>query len=168
MNKLRHIIFAFLTILWMGIIFYCSSFPAEESSEMSGAVDRVICRIFILHYDDMTPEEQEEAALELDHFVRKCAHATEYMILGFLISGTFYSEKRAKKVYYLFYFIIGVLYASSDEIHQLFIEGRAGRVTDVLIDSFGVIMGCLFFYILSNIVVKRKNNTKNPKVKKKK
>ena len=34
--------------------------------------------------------------------------------------------------------IITVLYACTDEIHQLFVPGRAGMVTDVMIDSIGV------------------------------
>ena len=32
-------------------------------------------------------------------------------------------------------------YAASDEFHQLFVEGRAGRVSDVLIDSAGALAG---------------------------
>lgn len=34
-------------------------------------------------------------------------------------------------------FIEGVMYAANDEIHQLFIPGRSGQITDVLIDSAG-------------------------------
>ncbi|MBQ2251230.1 MAG: VanZ family protein, partial [Lachnospiraceae bacterium] len=35
-------------------------------------------------------------------------------------------------------FVMTALYAATDEIHQLFVPGRAGRVTDVLIDCIGV------------------------------
>ncbi len=45
-------------------------------------------------------------------------------------------------------FVIAVLYACSDEIHQLFIDGRAGQVADVLVDASGAAIGCLLTCIL--------------------
>lgn len=52
-------------------------------------------------------------------------------------------------------FIFTVLYAVLDEIHQLFISGRAGKLLDVMIDSFGalIMMGLLF--VLKKYVTKR-------------
>lgn len=38
-----------------------------------------------------------------------------------------------------------ILYAASDEFHQLFVPGRAGLVTDVCIDSAGALLGILLF-----------------------
>jgi len=38
----------------------------------------------------------------------------------------------------LFVFIAGMLFAVSDEIHQLFIPGRTARPFDVLIDMAGI------------------------------
>ena len=49
-------------------------------------------------------------------------------------------------------------YAASDEFHQLFVPGRAGRVTDVLIDSGGVIFGLFVVFVVSwmkNLKLKR-------------
>ena len=37
--------------------------------------------------------------------------------------------------------IVRSLYAARDEIHQLFVLGRAGRISDVMIDSAGVLIG---------------------------
>lgn len=42
---------------------------------------------------------------------------------------------------------MGVAYAGRDEVQQLFVPGRAGKVTDVLIDSGGVIFGLLVAYV---------------------
>lgn len=41
--------------------------------------------------------------------------------------------------------LICMLYACSDEIHQLFVSGRSGKVLDVCIDTFGSLMG-IFIY----------------------
>jgi hypothetical protein len=45
-------------------------------------------------------------------------------------------------------FLIGVLYAVSDEIHQTFVPGRAGQLRDVLIDSCGVLAGICIIKVL--------------------
>ena len=37
--------------------------------------------------------------------------------------------------------LLCIIYACSDEIHQLFISGRVGSAHDVLIDSLGIITG---------------------------
>ena len=58
--------------------------------------------------------------------------------------------------------IIGIEYAFFDELHQLFVAGRAGKFTDVLIDSIGVAIGVcimMLFYKLKN----KKEGTKDRK-----
>ena len=52
------------------------------------------------------------------------------------------------KYSYLISFIICVLYASIDEFHQLFVPGRSGQVTDVLIDLIGVVLGLLLVFLI--------------------
>ena len=44
--------------------------------------------------------------------------------------------------------VIGIVYASSDEIHQRFVSGRSGQITDVMIDSFGVLFGILIVMLV--------------------
>ena len=51
-------------------------------------------------------------------------------------------------------FLIGFLYAISDEIHQMFSSGRSARVFDVCIDSCGVAFGIFLTFLV--IVVYRK------------
>ena len=51
--------------------------------------------------------------------------------------------------------ITGIIYAISDEIHQSFIPGRSPQVTDVLIDTMGVILGILLVILV--IKIKEKN-----------
>ena len=44
--------------------------------------------------------------------------------------------------------VSAVLYACSDEFHQLFVAGRAGRINDVLIDSAGAVLGLALFLFI--------------------
>ena len=47
------------------------------------------------------------------------------------------------------------LYAVTDEMHQLLIEGRSGQWTDVLIDSAGALTGVLIIALVLWMVRKR-------------
>jgi len=97
--------------IWMGIIFYLSSVPMLRSGT-------------------------EKIALEI--FLRKSAHIFEFMVLAFLFWRIAYKgEGLTQKHSQLFAFILISLYAASDEIHQMFIENRAGKVIDVVIDMLG-------------------------------
>lgn len=71
----------------------------------------------------------------------KGLHLLEYGMLFILIY-------RATKKKMLLSLILTIVYAISDEIHQLFVLTREGRVRDIFIDSFGAFLG--------GLVVKRK------------
>lgn len=70
-----------------------------------------------------------------DLILRKCAHATEFAILGALLLRALGRELPA--------FAAGVAYAATDEVHQHFVGGRHGSPFDVAIDAFGVLVGVL-------------------------
>lgn len=70
-----------------------------------------------------------------DFLIKKLAHITEYAILYFLVvraSG----NKRPRTL--AFAFILCILYAASDEIHQSFTPGRHPGLIDVGFDSLGM------------------------------
>ena len=70
-----------------------------------------------------------------DLILRKIAHTAEYAVLGALLV-------RATTCPWLAW-VLGVLYAASDEIHQTFVAGRHGSPIDVAIDAVGVAIGVL-------------------------
>jgi VanZ family protein len=76
-----------------------------------------------------------------DLVLRKLARATEYAILGALLMHALQRWPSA--------FALGVLYAVTDELHQTFVPGRAGRPLDVLIDAAGVAIGIALWRALS-------------------
>ena len=47
--------------------------------------------------------------------------------------------------------VMGFLYACSDEIHQLFSQGRSGKAVDVFIDTMGVLNGILLVMLICKI-----------------
>jgi VanZ family protein len=68
-----------------------------------------------------------------DTILRKGAHVTEYAILGFLLLRALGREVPA--------FLVGVAYATTDEIHQHFVGGRHASPIDVAIDAAGILIG---------------------------
>jgi VanZ family protein len=68
-----------------------------------------------------------------DLVLRKCAHVTEYAVLGALLTRALARELPA--------LALGVAYAASDEWHQTFVQGRHGAPLDVAIDGCGVLLG---------------------------
>lgn len=85
--------------------------------------------------------------------IRKAAHVTEYMALGFslsLVLGSFRGRGVAKDVVAL-----GFLIACIDETLQLFSSGRSSQVTDVVIDTCGVILGLAVAFVLRKWMERR-------------
>jgi VanZ family protein len=68
-----------------------------------------------------------------DYVLRKCAHVTEYAILGALLMRAVGRELPA--------FLAAVAYAASDELHQHFVAGRHSSPVDVAIDAAGITLG---------------------------
>ena len=126
-----------LMTAWMIVIFSFSAQPDTESSEISGKVSyRLVQTANSLFHEGLSEQQMEHIAEEIDHPVRKAAHMTEYGILAVLVFHVLCAFQW-KKGRFLNAVCITAAYACTDEFHQLFVSGRAGRLTDVMIDSAG-------------------------------
>lgn len=122
----------------------------------------MLASAFVGGFDAMPPEQQAQLIVQMSWPIRKTAHATEYACLAISLVITCWQiaawrhETREgarlcpRRVPFvgMTAFVIAVLYACSDEIHQLFIDGRAGQVADVLVDASGAAIGCLLMCLL--------------------
>lgn len=83
--------------------------------------------------------------------VRKMAHFMEYAVLGFFSCRAVLCDVKERKMATVIAQTFCTCYAVTDEIHQIFVPGREGRIFDVGIDSLGTLTGiliaCLFFCI---------------------
>ena len=149
---MKKTIFAVLLVLWMGFIFSMSCENAEESSNTSGQTIKVVLST-VPEFEKQPEEVKVNIIEELQFIVRKSAHFIGYMILGILASGLILQYENINKKYPLA-FLICVIYAISDEIHQLFVPGRAGQVRDVLIDSAGSLLGIILVMAFVKLLIK--------------
>ena len=135
-----------LVILWMALIFYLSHQPATESNSLStGITERIVAIIERLTSDIYFNESK------FNHIIRKNAHFFAYLILGVLVSNALKNNGIKGSKRFLIALVICILYAISDEIHQLFIPGRAGQVRDVMIDSAGAVVGISGYLVLGKL-----------------
>ena len=147
--KKQHI-YGILVVIWMSLIFSMSAQVAHESQAMSDSLLDVILAFF-----HITFLQQENFKDMISFLIRKAAHMSEYAILAILVYKYFASRKM--RHVYSYAFIISVLYACSDEIHQLFVSGRSGEMMDVGIDSCGAFIGLSLLSIVMHIMNKRRS-----------
>ena len=77
------------------------------------------------------------------HIVRKMAHFCEYTLEGFLLMLCMRVYTRRYVRHISVPMLGGVLTAMADETIQIYSPGRSGQVTDVWLDSAGVLAGIL-------------------------
>ena len=89
----------------------------------------------------------------LNRIVRELAHLREFTILGSVL----YTILRRYITYgtVIKTIALGILIASLDEFIQLFSPGRSSQLSDILIDTIGVILGLLLVKLVYYIGYKR-------------
>lgn len=140
-----------ITILVMLVIFIHSAMPGDASTAESDFVILLLPEISGLGHDLAS------------FIVRKAAHCVVYTVLGFCLFvnvrdfavrrdadsdgagagvGTCGSAGQVR-VPRRWAWIIGTIYAATDELHQAFVPGRNGALFDVCLDSVGIAAGVL-------------------------
>lgn len=150
----KSVVWFIITVVWMTVIFCFSAQPADISTDTSLHVGMTIGKMSVPDFSKLPKEEQIDYAKKIEFPVRKTAHATEYAILGILLTATLSSFE--KRHYGLWGWLLGTGYAATDEIHQLFVPGRSGQVTDVMLDSAGCLLGCLLLCTIYHLSKLRK------------
>ncbi len=137
--------FLVASIVTAALIFWFSSKKGDDSQAMSNLVTLHVARTLKPDFMEMSVMARESYLETLSNIVRKNAHFCEFMLLGFNLMGTmrFYFPRLSDGGCRLRAMGIAVLYAASDELHQLFISDRASQLLDVLIDSAGSVTGTL-------------------------
>ncbi|MDP5274727.1 VanZ family protein [Chengkuizengella axinellae] len=143
-KQLKFITSLAVVFLWMLLIFYLSSQVASQSDNLSRNVSEVV----IVTVDNITPKHDININT-MNHFVRKNAHFFTYLVLGLLVIIAIRRSDMIGFKSYTLAFAICILYAISDEFHQLYVPGRGPEVRDVLIDSLGSLVGISMYYLLT-------------------
>ena len=139
-----------LVVLYV-MIFMLSADDAEQSSEISRAVTGFFYKIYdhLFHGNmDVIYNDAIQDTLEWEGLIRKLAHFTEYLGVGFLsysVMALWFPNVWKNTGLVMIQLLVS---ASADEFHQYFVPGRHASVKDVCIDCIGGIAGILLFQLL--------------------
>lgn len=139
MANRRLVVKYLLVILWMTGIFFMSNEVANTSSARSAEIVQTIQSIGI-----NAPEGL------LTFLVRKAAHITAYFILGILFYALLREYRISTKRTILLSILFAMLYAGTDELHQVFVSGRSGEFRDILIDTIGATIGIVIYSLITH------------------
>ncbi len=150
MNKKKLYVLGAVTLLWTGFIFSMSLKAGEDSANLSGGLLNIILDIISPVWENIFGSITDEAVNVFHLIIRKAAHFTEFLILGVFAMLTALNFERIK---FKCFVALGyaTLIAALDETLQLFVDGRAGRMTDVLIDFCGAFFGVMLLKLFIKI-----------------
>ena len=136
-------------LLWMLVIFSLSTDTAS-AERTRPAIGGILGRLFPGLARHLSPRMLDR----IDFNLRKAAHVTEYALLAVLAyRAVAFGSPQFRHRHVILPFLIGVLYAASDEYHQSFYASRGAKAADVTFDTFGVTAGlllCLWRHAASN------------------
>ena len=146
---MKKIIYSTLLILLLIVIFNFSNqngvISGGNSSGIIYSTLDIIYNIFNISKDNIY-----EVLSIIHNPIRECAHVFEYFVLAFLTFKTLESFN-IKENKYIITILFCFLSASLDEIHQLFIVGRAFEYYDILMDTLGSILMLLFIKVIKDM-----------------
>jgi VanZ family protein len=120
-------------IVWLAAIFYFSS-DAMSAPRTSRFIEPLIRFLF--------PSASEPAVIGIHAAVRKAGHVAEYALLALLAFRAARGGRTSPRwtpAWATAAFVIAVLYAAIDEVHQGFVGTRTASVFDVLTDGAGAL-----------------------------
>jgi VanZ family protein len=143
-----------LNIILLIIVIFTIFMFSNQNSKDSGKISKDFGVQVVTTIDNITNtkiegnKSKEQYVKKNLYFIRKFAHISEYIILSIVLLGLISYYKKIDIKWLIISIVICIIFASIDEFHQLFISGRTGKVIDVFIDTIGIIIGSLIYYIV--------------------
>lgn len=152
----KNILRGILITLLIGTFFTIFGFSNQNGEESGGLSKRITQTVTknIKAVQNLDKEQRENVLQRIESIIRKVAHFSIYTVVGLLLMGLMSTYKIKEIDRISISLIIGVIYASADEIHQAFIPARTAQITDVLIDSMGVLLGILCILLITKLFQK--------------
>ncbi|OOE14457.1 VanZ family protein [Fictibacillus arsenicus] len=152
----KFLIYWLPVLIWMSMIFYASSQPYEKqdlrptiSNYINLEIIETLFSTVVIHYagDEISIKALGSAHF-IEFFIRKAAHFSMYFGLGFLIYRALSLSILNKRLVFIPSWVITILYAISDEIHQGFTPNRSPHIEDVMIDAIGGLFGIILAWLI--------------------
>ena len=149
-----------LIVANMTVIFLFSAQSGEESDKTSGKVSETVAEITVKDFEEKPQEEQDRIVLSINKPLRKIAHMAEFGSLGALVFLLLLTWRGAILWRYGASLGATLLYACTDELHQMLSDARGPQATDVLIDLSGALITCTVLLGICAVIKKKKGTLK--------
>ena len=151
---MKRTLFRITMLILLGLtfisIFNFSNQDGKASSGLSRKVARKIVDVFP-YTKNLSEKTKNKIVEKTQPIIRKGAHLSIYTLVGIFIMSFISTYKIHLKYKFLISILVGLVYASSDEIHQSFILGRTASIIDVGIDTVGVFLGIILVLIIISV-----------------
>lgn len=140
----------FLTLLAMLFIFSNSLSNGEEATAKRGFVISLLtflARVF-------TGKEISFGPAELT-VVSKLFHVAEFFLFSFLLSFSIYLKRGTLEKTFQQVLLCGVLTALADEQLQMLSKGRGSTLSDVFVDTAGVLIAFGIAFVITKLFEKK-------------
>ena len=126
-------------VAWMALIFLMSTSIGKDENSKA-----LITRILQTIAPDLVYTFTGDQLRFLDYILRKAGHIAEYFLLFCLALRALQFGRRSLRWQSLTgALILCLANAATDEIHQYFVAGRTGAISDVAIDFGGAALGSM-------------------------
>lgn len=153
-NIIRIVLFILILTTFI-TIFRFSSQDGQTSSSLSKEVTENVTKR-INKIQNLEETERKNVLSRIEKIIRKIAHFSLYTIVGILLMSLACTYEFTEFKRGGISFLIGLMYACLDELYQFFISERSAQITDVMIDSMGVLFGILLVMLIYKIYTSRK------------
>lgn len=143
MNKTLRIVFPILTVLLMLFILSNSLQSSDLARQKTGAA-----AAFLQSLVRAVSFGRLELPSALIAFVPKLGHLAEFALFSLFFSFSIHVFHGTLAPFFQSVLLGGVMLALTDETIQSFVAGRGSRVSDVLIDLCGVLIGYAVAWII--------------------
>ncbi|MCR4594495.1 MAG: VanZ family protein [Clostridiales bacterium] len=144
MKKVYIVLSWAFVVFCLVFIFQMSQASGEASKGMSDSLVRMILNYLGWNIPSVV--------------LRKIAHFCEFAGLCMALFNAIHASFRKKA--YLWAFGLTAFYAITDEIHQIFSMGRAGRLYDIAIDWAGALCGLAAAQLIYKLIRKKAERKK--------
>ena len=153
-NIIRIVLFILILTTFITIFRFSSQDGQTSSSLSKEFTEKVTKRINKIQ--NLEETERKNVLSRIEKIIRKIAHFSLYTIVGILLMSLACTYEFTEFKRGGISFLIGLMYACLDELHQFFISERSAQITDVMIDSMGVLFGILLVMLIYKIYTSRK------------
>lgn len=135
----------FMVLIWMAVIFAFS----HQSSDVSGGFSTQMAEFFLRLFG--RPLDTASVSLA-ESLIRNLAHGFVFFVLGLFVSYAFETVNIREFINAGLAILVSAIYAVSDELHQVFVPGRAGQLTDFLIDLLGIVLAVVIYQAIKTVI----------------